>query len=295
MKKWFFLLAILLPLGCEAIQQEPQAANEDYSKSGGQAQEAAPQKQASTKTQTKAKTIKVTKNQIYQGNLLLVNKKYPVHEEGVTADVVNLFQHKELVKGYGLLDKTIRLSQGVAQKFQTMVDAAAKEGVRHFMISSGYRDNKEQGRLYKSMGADYALPAGHSEHNLGLSLDIGSTQTEMNRAPEGKWLQKNAWAYGFILRYPKDKTEITGIQYEPWHFRYVGLPHSAIMQEKNFTLEQYLDFLKERKTVSTTVEGQAYEVSYYPVSGNTTVPVPAGRRYEISGNNMDGVIVTLLP
>ncbi|SCW65686.1 D-alanyl-D-alanine carboxypeptidase [Paenibacillus tianmuensis] len=291
MKKWFFLLVILLPLGCEAIQQEPQVVIGEYSKAGDQAQEAVSQ----TKHQTKAQTIKVTKSQIYQGNLLLVNKQYPVRQEGVTADVANLFQHKELVKGYGLLDKTIRLSQGVAQKFQTMVDAAAKEGVRHFMISSGYRDNQEQGRLYKSMGADYALPAGYSEHNLGLSLDIGSTQTEMNRAPEGKWLQKNAWAYGFILRYPKDKTEITGIQYEPWHFRYVGLPHSAIMQEKNFTLEQYLDFLKEQKTISTTVEGKAYEVSYYPVSGNTSIPVPAGRRYERSGNNMDGVIVTLLP
>ncbi|KEQ24822.1 VanY-A/VanY-F/VanY-M family D-Ala-D-Ala carboxypeptidase [Paenibacillus tyrfis] len=291
MKKWVFLLVMLLPLGCEAIQQEPQAVNVEYSKAGDQVQEAAPQK----KTQTKTQTIKVPKSQIYQGNLLLVNKQYPVSEEGVTADVVNLFQHKELAQGYVLLDKTIRLSQGVAQKFQTMVDAAAKEGVSRFMISSGYRDSQEQARLYKSMGADYALPAGYSEHNLGLSLDIGSTQTEMNRAPEGKWLQKNAWAYGFILRYPKDKTDITGIKYEPWHFRYVGLPHSAIMQEKNFTLEQYLDFLKEQKKVSATVEGKAYEVSYYPVSGNTSIPVPAGRSYELSGNNMDGVIVTLLP
>lgn len=290
MKKWFFLFVVLLPLGCAAIQQEPQTANEEHSKAGDQAQEAVSQR----KHQTKAQTINVTKNNIHQGNLLLVNKQFPMHPEGVTADVVNLFQHKELVKGYALLDNTIRLSQVVAQKFQRMVDAAAKDGVRHFMISSGYRDNKEQGQLYKKMGADYALPAGYSEHNLGLSLDIGSTQKEMNRAPEGKWLQKNAWAYGFILRYPKDKTEITGIQYEPWHFRYVGLPHSAIMQENDFTLEQYLDFLKQQKTVSTTVEGQTYEVLYYPVTGNTSVSVPAGRRYEISGNNMDGVIVTLL-
>lgn len=74
------------------------------------------------------------------------------------------------------------------------------------MINSGYRDNKEQGQLYKDMGADYALPAGYSEHNLGLALDIGSTQPDMNQAPEGKWLTKNAWTYGFILLYPKEKT-----------------------------------------------------------------------------------------
>ena len=80
-------------------------------------------------------------------------------------------------------------------------------------------------------------------------------QTEMNQAPEGKWLTKNAWTYGFILRYPKDKTAITGIQYEPWHFRYVGLPHSLIMQQKNLALEQYLEYLKEEKTISTTIRG----------------------------------------
>jgi D-alanyl-D-alanine carboxypeptidase len=74
------------------------------------------------------------------------------------------------------------------------------------MINSGYRDNKEQGQLYKDMGADYALPAGYSEHNLGLALDIGSTQPDMNQAPEGKWLTKNTWTYGFILLCPKDKT-----------------------------------------------------------------------------------------
>jgi zinc D-Ala-D-Ala carboxypeptidase len=106
-------------------------------------------------------------------------------------------------------------------------------------------------------------------------------------------LKKNAWSYGFILRYPRDKSAITGIQSEPWHFRYVGLPLSAIMQEKNLVLEQYLDFLKEKKTFTTTIDHQSYEISYYPVSNNTTIPVPADGHYEISGDNMDGVIVTV--
>jgi D-alanyl-D-alanine carboxypeptidase len=115
----------------------------------------------------------------------------------------------------------------------------------------------------------------------------------MNRAPEGKWLKENSWKYGFILRYPEDKTAITGIKYEPWHFRYVGLPHSAIMQEKDMVLEEYWDFLKEQKTFTTTVDHQTYEISYYPVSQNITIQVPANGRYEISGNNLDGVIVTV--
>jgi D-alanyl-D-alanine carboxypeptidase len=287
MKKWVFWLVILLLLGYEAIQQIPESLSNDQGKENYGAQEVT--------LQRKDLTINVAKNQIYQGNLVLINKEYPVHKEAIKPDVVNLFQHKELVKGFGLLDNTIRLSQSVVQSFSTMVEAAGKEGVRHFLISSGYRDTKEQALLYKEMGADYALPAGHSEHNLGLSLDIGSSQMAMNQAPEGKWLEENAWKFGFILRYPKDKTDITGIQYEPWHFRYVGLPHSVIMQRKNLSLEQYLDFLKEKKTVSTTADGKKYEISYYPVSRNTTIHVPSNSHFEMSGNNMDGVIVTILP
>ncbi|NOU94697.1 VanY-A/VanY-F/VanY-M family D-Ala-D-Ala carboxypeptidase [Paenibacillus sp. LMG 31456] len=287
MKKWVFWLVLLLLLGYEAIQQKSEVPNEDQGKADPVAQEVTSQK--------KDLTVKVERDQIYQGNLILVNKEYPIHQLGIKSDVVKLAQHKELVKGYGLLDNTIRLSQSVAQTFSTMIQAAEKDGVRHFLISSGYRDTKEQSQLYKEIGADYALPAGYSEHNLGLSLDIGSSQMEMNQAPEGKWLEKHAWKYGFILRYPKDKTAITGIQYEPWHFRYVGLPHSVIMQQKNLSLEQYLDFLKEKKTISTTVDGKKYEISYYPISKNTTLLVPSNSRFEVSGNNMDGVIVTVIP
>ncbi|HBM8856440.1 TPA: M15 family metallopeptidase, partial [Enterococcus faecium] len=153
----------------------------------------------------------------------------------------------------------------------------------------------EQSVLYQEMGAEYALPAGYSEHNSGLSLDVGSSLTKMERAPEGKWIEENAWKYGFILRYPEDKTELTGIQYEPWHIRYVGLPHSAIMKEKNFVLEEYMDYLKEEKTISVSVNGEKYEIFYYPVTKNTTIHVPTNLRYEISGNNIDGVIVTVFP
>ncbi|OCT16369.1 D-Ala-D-Ala carboxypeptidase VanY [Paenibacillus pectinilyticus] len=288
MKKWVFWLVILVLLGYEAIQQKPTG---DIVGDPGRV-ERDTQVLTSPSNDT---SIKVGKEQIYQGNLVLINAEYPVHSSGLKGDVVNLYQHKELVQGYGLLDNKVQLSQSVAQRFGSMMSSAAKDGINHFMINSGYRDNKEQGQLYKEMGPDYALPAGYSEHNLGLALDIGSTQSEMNQAPEGKWLTKNAWNYGFILRYPKDKTAITGIQYEPWHFRYVGLPHSVIMQEKNFSLEQYLAFLKEQKHVSTTVNGKKYEITYYPVSQNTTIHVPNHRQYEISGNNMDGVIVTVLP
>ncbi|OAB45310.1 M15 family metallopeptidase [Paenibacillus glacialis] len=299
MKKWAFLLVILLLLfGFEVMKQEPEVTKDHLSIEDYLAQDVIDQgdnQAIDAIDQDDNQSIDVGMDQIYQGDLLLVNKEYPVHQEGVTPDVINLFQNQELVQGYGLLDNTIQLSQRVVKQFNTMIDEAARDGVRHFLISSGYRDEQDQNRLYEEMGSDYALPAGYSEHNLGLSLDIGSTEMAMNKAEEGKWLQKNASTYGFILRYPKDKSAITGIQYEPWHYRYVGLPHSVIMQEKNLTLEQYLDFLKEQKTITTTIDHEEYEISYYPIMKNTTILMPTVRRYEVSGNNIDGVIVTIHP
>ncbi|WP_242245100.1 M15 family metallopeptidase [Bacillus cereus group sp. BfR-BA-01330] len=235
----------------------------------------------------------ITKEQIYKGDLLLVNRDYPVKKDSIRSDIINVNHNSELVRGYVIFDRNLRLSKDVVKKFLNVVDAAGKESVNHFLISSGYRDFQEQKQLYEKMGSDYALPAGYSEHNLGLSLDIGSTQKKMEKAPEGKWIEENVWKHGFVLRYPKNKSNITGIQYEPWHIRYVGLPHSAIMQKKNFTLEEYLEFLKEEKEISTEVEGKKYTVSYYKISENMKVNVPANKQYEISGNNMDGVIVTV--
>lgn len=240
-------------------------------------------------------TIRVTDEQVTRGNLVLVNKDHPLDQGAVPKDIVTLFENKDLMHGYVVLDNTIRLSRSVAEKFGDMVEAAGEDGVNRFMISSGYRDEGEQEQLYREKGSDYALPPGYSEHNLGLSMDIGSTQQSIDRSPEGKWLKEHAWAHGFILRYPEDKTEITGIQYEPWHFRYVGQPHSMIMKELNLTLEEYLDYLKEQSSYRTTVDGKEYEIKYVPVtSKDMEIEIPAGSEYEISGNNIDGIIVTVL-
>ncbi len=290
MKKWVFSLVLLLLLGYGFAEYKTDitglvnawrspVVNIDM---------------AEAVFQTDGFAIEVTRAMIFQGDLLLVNKDHPV-PEGLNAEseAVSLVRNSELIDGFGVLDSTIRLSPRLADKFSAMVKAAAEEGVSHFLISSGYRNEAKQDELYRGMGAKHALPAGYSEHNLGLSLDVGSSLAEMSQAPEGKWLEDHSWRYGFILRYPKDKTEVTGIQFEPWHFRYVGLPHSAIMWENNLVLEQYLDFLKKRKSVSVTVDDERYEIFYFPVTANETIHVPVQGTYEISGNNIDGIIVTV--
>ncbi|ANC21894.1 D-alanyl-D-alanine carboxypeptidase [Bacillus cereus] len=284
MKKWVFISLFIACTICVGFYISPLFQKEIDVKIDGE---------NSAVKNANMEKVEVTKAQIYKGDLLLVNKDYPVKKDSIRSDIINVNHNSELVRGYVIFDRNLRLSKDVVKKFLNVVDAAGKESVNHFLISSGYRDFQEQKQLYEKMGSDYALPAGYSEHNLGLSLDIGSTQKKMEKAPEGKWIEENAWKHGFVLRYPKNKSNITGIQYEPWHIRYVGLPHSAIMQKKNFTLEEYLEFLKEEKEVSTEVEGKKYTVSYYKVSENTKVNVPANKQYEISGNNMDGVIVTV--
>lgn len=294
MKKWGFLLLFLLCLGFAFINKALFFQDKVEIQKYDQNHKDNIDNIANIGTPLSIQKKEIAKEQIYQGNLLLINSKYPIRQESVKSDIVNLSKHNELINGYGLLNTNIYLSKGIAQKFSEMINDAVKEGVSQFFINSGYRDFDEQSVLYQEMGADYALPAGYSEHNSGLSLDVGSSLTKMDQAPEGKWLKENAWKYGFILRYPKDKTDVTGIQYEPWHIRYVGLPHSAIMQEMNLALEEYLDYLKEEKSISVSVDGKKYTISYYPISQNETieVEVPANEQYEISGNNIDGVIVT---
>ncbi|WP_282172168.1 VanY-A/VanY-F/VanY-M family D-Ala-D-Ala carboxypeptidase [Cytobacillus firmus] len=286
MKKWGFLLVVCLGLTFVNVDSffEPKVniQNNDHLESDIEDTRSIEHIQK-----------EITGEQIYQGNLLLVNSEYPVHPDSIKSDVINLSEGNELTRGYGLLNSEIYLSEDVARKFSEMIAAAEKEGVRNFSITSGFRGFEEQSVLYQEMGSDYALPAGYSEHNLGLSLDVGSTQMKMADAPEGKWIEENAWKYGFILRYPKDKTDITGIQYEPWHIRYVGLPHSAIMKEKNFALEEYLDYLKEEKQISVSMNEKKYTITYYPIPQTRTINIPDDSYYEISGNNMDGVFVTV--
>lgn len=118
---------------------------------------------------------------------------------------------------------------------------------------------------YQAIGysaADAAVEAGRwiapprtSEHNAGLAIDVvssdydqvyGDLMHEFENFPSFEWLSQNCAEYGFVLRYPKDKQEITGITYEPWHYRYVGVEHARKMQELGMCLEEYVEWLEEQ-------------------------------------------------
>jgi D-alanyl-D-alanine dipeptidase/carboxypeptidase len=108
---------------------------------------------------------------------------------------------------------------------------------------------KEKGELFTKK---YVAKPGCSEHELGLAIDLGLAEAtndfirpSFSKGPVVATFLANMAKYGFILRYPKGKEEITSISFEPWHFRYVGTPHSEIMAQQGWVLEEYLDFLEE--------------------------------------------------
>ena len=94
-------------------------------------------------------------------------------------------------------------------------------------------DGKEVANTYS------ALP-GHSEHQTGLAFDIGSVERSFVDTSEAKWIEENAHLYGFIVRYPKGKSDITGYIYEPWHVRYLGIDIATDVKNSGLTLEEYL-------------------------------------------------------
>lgn len=145
---------------------------------------------------------------------------------------------------------------------EKMLNDAKKEGF-DLIICSAYRDYEKQAKLvddsikkYRKKGCDYWEAywktceyleiVGRSEHHTGLAVDVvgisnqslDETQADM---PETKWLNENAYKYGFIVRYPKDKEEITGIRYESWHYRYVGKEAAAFMKENQLCLEEFVE------------------------------------------------------
>ena len=90
------------------------------------------------------------------------------------------------------------------------------------------------------MTAQYIAVPGTSEHSLGLAVDLNSLEESFEQTAQFKWLIEHCAEYGFILRYPKDKEDITGISYEPWHYRYVGEDHAAKIMEQGLCLEEYV-------------------------------------------------------
>lgn len=187
--------------------------------------------------------------------MALVNKEFYLPDDYIPEDLVKPdveFSFDDVDTEKSLMRKE------AAVALEKMFSAAKESGIELFAVS-GYRSYIRQQQLFNAeinrVGIEKAEQAvaipGASEHQSGLAMDISSRSNKLylNEAfantTEGKWLKDNAHRFGFILRYPKEKRDITNYMYEPWHFRYVGVKAASIMYEHNWTLEEYFSEVKK--------------------------------------------------
>lgn len=246
------------------------------------------------------KTIIVSKNEIYSGTLVLINAKFPIRNENTNGLIPADMNFPEIL-----------IHRYAANALQMVFDKISAK--KEIVPVSGYRSSREQTDIYQNAIKDHgeeftkkyvALP-NHSEHQSGLAIDLGLNKESIDFIrPDFPYegisddFRKAAFHYGFIERYPKDKQELTGISHEPWHFRYVGYPHSKIIKKYGYSLEEYIQFLKDYQKDCRFVYRETYgteiEIYYVPACDNKTlITIPETCLYQISGNNIDGFIVTV--
>lgn len=182
-----------------------------------------------------------TKTDTSKDILMLVNKYNYLTEEYQPDDIESINSQ------YAYANNSVR--KEVKEHFIEMCKDAKKEDLT-LIANSTYRNYQDQEKIYNSYVSKkgqeyadkYAARPGHSEHQTGLTIDIityNSNGENFENTDEFKWLSENAYKYGFILRYPKDKEYLTGYAYESWHYRYVGLDVAKKIKDENITYDEY--------------------------------------------------------
>lgn len=230
--------------------------------------------------------------------LNLVNKSHSLSQDYVP-ELVELTGLSSTSNGY-------RLRKEAADALYTMFAAMNADGI-YCNVISGYRsyayqlqliNDKVQKRVANGQNRETAYqqvimstaPAGCSEHQLGLAIDFSvgsSSSVSFANTAAGAWLRDHAWEYGFILRYMEVKTAFTGIVSEPWHYRYIGVPHAQIVHHNGWCYEEYIDYLHKNGSYSLTVGDETYDIFW---TKDTTAEF--SNIIDISSDNAGGWIIT---
>ncbi len=214
----------------EPVTEEPQTT------------EAQTQAPAAKSAKKEATVVSVTDSENW--SIAIINTKYPLPDSYAPTlsnaiDGSNIQLDSRVSEHYSQMYAVAKQAGCVLTPYSgyhtyTLQENTYKRKVNYY-VNQGMSDEEAAAKAQQQV-----LPAGCSEHNAGLSMDIVSASSDFVNTKEYKWLCENAQNYGFILRYPEDKTSITGVNFEPWHWRYVGEKAAKEMKENNQCLEEYL-------------------------------------------------------
>lgn len=257
------LLAMLFFTGCTTDDDEPSNSQQDSTTSNHSEESQASSEAAVDEAESKAIVTPAASSTDW--NLVLVNR-----ENQLASEIATEFYMTE--SGY-------QIDSRIKDPYLALLEAG-KAAEMDFTMISGYRSIEQQQANYDVNYQNYlasglseeearakteefiALPNA-SEHTTGLAVDITSTALanqeggsgllqDLENYPEGLWMKENAPKFGFVLRFPKEKEAITGINFEPWHFRYVGVENAIYMTENNLTLEEYVAILKQNEVLGNS-------------------------------------------
>jgi len=261
-------------------------------------------------------------NDTKAGDLFLVNKWNNITSEYTLEEFVNLTAKRS--KSINPRLENMLLDSKAYLDLSKLAEDVYADGIHNMLITSTYRPYVTQSHLFEArvqrlmdqqydreeaidIAAKVVAKPGTSEHQTGLAVDITTIDKNGNIHPltgsfvntnVGAWLKDNSWKYGFVIRYQEEKTNITGIIYEPWHLRYVGMPHAEIMYKLNYCLEEYLEYLaKEQHINYSAYNGIKYSIVYFDSISSPDLISTLKQKENIvslSSDGKAGVILTLL-
>ncbi|MHC1749977.1 MAG: D-alanyl-D-alanine carboxypeptidase family protein [Cellulosilyticaceae bacterium] len=249
-------------------------------------------------------TLILKKEGIHSGSLILVNKEHSFKHK----EVELLALERNYFEIYGTAPCLIH--KEMKQPLLNLIDVI--KGRKKLVAVSGFRSEDEQKEIYtasilengRAFTQKYVARPRESEHQTGLAIDLGEVVEAVDficpSFPDNgicKTFKDLATTYGFIMRYSHDKENITHIAEERWHFRYVGMPHAKIIKDYQFCLEEYIDFLRKfkykDKHLIVVDKDIRYELFCVPMETSFKEIKVSTKRCHISGNNVDGFVVTL--
>jgi len=235
--------------------------------------------------------ISIASSQLLSGELVRVDNNTPYLSSGTTSAVDLIDYRNDYYTLINETDSVILNIQAADALNMMMKDYYDFTGQTNFLVY-GTTDTYTGKDSY----CPQYFPESETGNTIDLAVNVGGSVLTYDGCDEEKWIIDHCHEYGYILRFPAGKIEKTGMGFYPWHLRYVGKVHAAVMNELDYCLEEYLDFLDNYTfdhPLSYRLEGNMYHIYSVKYTGEfTSAPVPVSEEYTISGNNTDSFIIT---